>query len=228
MPVNFKRNAKKIILKDYTRAIIKAYKDIISENDTGPTQETPSLNQQLLNKINWFANSQLDENEFIMLPAMNENLDQPTLMMLEHYQNSFYEWLNQIGKDSKIIDSTDIDSRYVLLSELLIRLATVALSCNMDFLTNSNRNLVVKIMDDFCEKITKDCLLDEQGIGGTLILRDVNRFNNRFAIYHKEKLIYISTIVDVIQLLMSKNDILTLIAEYLKSSQRLINAPECS
>lgn len=199
MSINFKRDARRIILKGTTRAIINAYRHVLSENFVENTQETLNSNQQLLNKINWFANAELHEIEFIILPVLNENLEQPTLMIVDCYCDSFYDWLNQIGKDSNVIDNDDIDSRYVLLSELLIRLAAISLSSNVDFI--ENRNLIVKIMDNFCEKITKDCLLDNQGIGGTLILRDVDRFNNRFAIYHKDKLIYISTMVSVIQLL---------------------------
>ncbi len=223
MPLPIVLNAK-IIIQKHTKPIITAYRESIHEcmpeyeNDPYISVESNST-EGFFNKINFF-NLEFLKSEKFSLRSFSVLLDKPAVIVRKDYIKWMQVLLEWVRKKSGQTEINVIDSRFVLVVELLIRLVTLAVSADMKYAKEGER--IVKLIRSFIEKVSVKGLLDEQSIGMTLLLRNVEYFNGDFFRDHAEKLNQIHRVIRLIQILRTPENAFTKMIDYLSDSRIFI------
>jgi hypothetical protein len=222
MPQTVHIDSKRVTLDEKTKKIISVYNETINEflQKNAKNAEYARMEKKeeaiFLDKID-ILKCFIPKNEYIQLPELNEKLDAPAVEVRSYYRDYLYDLLKQINKGDKDTQSDKINSRFVLVCELLLRLATIGLSIDMNY--EKDGDLLIEIMYSFSEKIVRHGLLEDQTFFMSATGRTPNLFINSFDIEHPKKLQAVTDVVKLIKLLRAPECAFTQTIDYLQATK---------
>lgn len=223
-------NECEVVLKSNgTKEIIDAFNSVLKKYgvvDLAPDEKSnrPGLTGTACRILSTMTDKQ-HGGEIIKLKKLELQLDGPSFKLYESYR-AYLNDLNEklVGKDSNDSLNGVINSRYVLVRELLLRMVSTALSDSIRIKTDAN---IGKIIGEFIEVIITESYLEPSKFDSALTIFT----KNDFELYrkkltgendHRKWLSYIKDMVQILEALDAPKTAFSLVSEYLNATKLVI------
>lgn len=232
MSVTIFLQEKKIKLIQETKALVDFYAQALAnqqfklKSDEQGMQTTVALGEAQPRKGLWAKYitttiESITQNphgaQFLILPAQEIELEVPAELLLRSYVAFLNEILIEQGITAESTELREIESKYVLMRELLYRLIGVALSNKLDY-QNDGENLL-NALRSFINKVCESEILTENPMFGH---KKASKFLSSLATVHPKWTAHVEQMVLIVKLVRSNVQAISKTLNKLKEAERII------
>lgn len=151
-----------------------------------------------------------------ILQKINISLDAPAYELRNAYRRCLNKLILKLDLNSKDTEAVEINNRFVLIYEILLRLVTIALSKEMD--PQKDGKKILAVMIDFIQAVNATDVLGNKNLLGNKI----SKMNIFFATTHQDWIEFISQMISAVQLFHQNIGATNLCWKHLHDTEYLI------
>jgi len=216
MPFAIKMPEKIVLLNEKTKATLQTLHEVLAQQkllhdnkDDTITTDSEQLRESWWAKIVLAAVEQITnvslEAHKSTLPAIDLKIDPPAAVLRDAYIDYLNALLIEEGLGPNQAEQKEIKSHFVLIRELLIRLATVALCTDMDAKRDGDK--IIAVMENFIKELAAKNILHKEDF--LFFKGSLSTFGIQLSIGHNKWITCFKNMVRAIKLLHKKTSIIS-------------------